>query len=448
VGEDWITDDALYSLRANYEFKWATLTSITTYQKQRVNTHTDFTNRFGPLLSSIIGIPNLGVVDHLSLADHKITQEFRATSRSTGKFEWLAGLYFTHEKSVQPEHMTGFTLPNALPVPGLQPLFVDPNSDSYKEYAGYGDLTYHVTSKLKILGGVRVTSDSEDNITPFSGLFNGPPAVAIANTSSRSTTYSVSPSYNIDQHQMVYARVATGFRPGGPTGLTTTSVYAGAPATYGPDTLTNYEVGYKADYPSARMSLELSAFDIEWKKMQVLSEIGGFIITGNAADSRSSGIEFAWTWAPLAGLNFAANADYTHAYLTTDAPGIGGKAGDNLPAVPEFSSYVSGEYDFPVGPSAYAFVGGNFMYEGSRYSNFVTGLPANMSRTVLPAYRTLNLHAGFNYDRVTAEVYMKNVTNTYAFSEISSEANDGFSAPLAAGVIQPRTVGISLSTKF
>ena len=448
VGEDWITDDALYSLRASYDFSWATLTSITTYQKERVNTHTDFTNRFGPLLSSIIGIPNLGVVDHLSLADHKITQEIRIASSTTSKLEWLGGLYFTHEKSVQPENMTGFTLPSAGPVPGLQPLFVDPNHDSYKEYAGYGDLTYHVTSKFKILGGVRVTSDSESNVTPFSGLFNGPPAVAIANTSSRSTTYAVSPSYSIDKHQMVYARVATGFRPGGPTGLTTTSVYAGAPATYGPDTLTNYEVGYKADYPSQRMTVELSAFDIEWKKMQVLSEIGGFIITGNAADSRSSGLEFAWTWAPIPGLNWSANADYTHAYLTTNAPGIGGRAGDNLPAVPEFSAYVAGEYDFPLSSEMDALVGANFSYEGSRYSNFVTGLPSTMTRTVLPAYRTLNMHAGINYRSVTVEMYLKNVTNTYAFSEISSEAIDGFSPPLAAAVIQPRTVGLSISTKF
>ena len=247
---------------------------------------------------------------------------------------------------------------------------------------------------------------------------------------------------------MLYARVATGFRPGGPTGLTTTSVYAGAPATYGPDTLTNYEVGYKADYPSQRMTVELSAFDIEWQKMQVLSEIGGFIITGNAADSRSNGLEFAWTWTPIAGLNWSANADYTHAYLTTNAPGIGGSAGDNLPAVPEFSAYVAGEYDFPVSSEMDAFVGANFSYEGSRYSNFVTGLPSTMTRTVLPAYRTLNMHAGVNFRSVTVEIYLKNVTNTYAFSEISSEAIDGFSPPLAAAVIQPRTVGLSISTKF
>lgn len=448
VGEDWILDDALYSFRANYEFGWATLTAITSYQKQRASTHTDFTNRFGGLLSSIIGVPNLGVTDHVHEANHKITQEVRLASPATNRLEWLGGFYFTHEKSLQPENMTGFTLPNALPVPGLGPLFVDPNSDSYKEYAGYGDLTYHLTSKFKVLGGVRYTSDSEDNVTPFSGLFNGPPAIAIANTSSTSVTYSVSPSYDLARHQMVYARVATGFRPGGPTGLTTTSVYAGAPATYDPDKLTNYEVGYKAGFPAERMTVDLSLFDIEWKKIQVLTETNGFYATGNGAAARSNGIEFTWTWMPVGGLNLSANADYTHAYLTADAPGIGGRSGDRLPDVPEFSGNVAASYDFPLSAAASGFVGGNVAYEGARYTDFVSGLPANMTRPIMAGYTQLNLHAGLTYKDLTVEAYARNVNNAYAYSRIYSEAFDGFSAPLAASVIQPRTIGLSASVKF
>lgn len=446
--QNWDLDSALYSLRANYELGWATLTSISSYQKQTAKQGLDFTPRFGPLLSGIIGVPNLGVVDHVSVNDHKITQEVRLASRATERLEWLAGLFFTHEKSVQPEVMTGLTLPSGLPVPQLEPLFVDPNHDSYKEYAGYGDLTYHFTSKAQVLAGIRVTSDSEDNVTPFSGLFNGPPAIAITSTSSRSTTYLFSPSYNVDSHQMVYVRVASGFRPGGPTGLTTTSVFAGAPATYGPDTLTNYELGYKAGFPKQRMTVDVSAFDIEWKKIQVLSEIQGFIITGNGAAARSSGLEFAWAWKPIAGLSWSANAAYTHAYLTTDAPGIGGREGDDLPDVPRFSANVAADYDFPVTSLVNGFVGGNFMYMGSRTSDFVADLPADMNRAVMPAYRTLNLRTGVNYGDLTAEFYVKNVTDSYGLTRLYGETIDAYSPPLAAAVIQPRTFGVSISYGF
>lgn len=446
--QNWDLDSTLYSLRVKYDLGWAALTSISSYQGQTARQGLDFTPRFGPLLSSIINVPNLGVVDHVSLNDHKITQEVRLASPATDRLEWLAGLFFTHEKSVQPEDMTGFTLPYALPVPGLGPLFVDPNHDSYKEYAGYGDLTYHFTSKAQVLAGIRVTSDSEDNVTPFSGLFNGPPAIAITSTSSRSTTYLFSPSYNFTSNQMVYVRVASGFRPGGPTGLTTTSVYAGAPTTYGPDTLTNYELGYKAGFPRQRMTLDLSAFDIEWKKIQVLSEVQGFIVTGNGATARSSGLEFAWTWRPISGLSWSANAAYTHAYLTTDAPGIGGRAGDDLPDVPQFSANMAVDYDFPVTTLINGFVGGNFMYMGSRVTDFVADLPADMNRAVMPAYRTLNLRTGMNCGDLTAELYVKNVTNSWGIARLYGETIDAYSPPLAAAIIQPRTFGLSISYKF
>ena len=450
--QNWDFDSTLYSLRVKYDFGWAALTSISSYQGETARQGLDFTPRFGPLLASIINPPNsnatYGVVDHVSLNEHKITQEVRLSSPSTQRLEWLAGLFFTHEKSVQPEDMTGFTLPDALPVPGLGGLFVDPNNDSYKEYAGYGDLTFHFTSKAQVLAGIRVTSDSEDNVTPFSGLFNGPPAVAITSTSSRSTTYLFSPSYNFTGNQMIYARVASGFRPGGPTGLTTTSVYAGAPTTYGPDSLTNYEIGYKAAFPRQRMTVDVSAFDIEWKKIQVTSEIQGFIVTGNGATARSSGLEFAWMWKPLAGLTWSANAAYTHAYLTTDAPGIGGRAGDHLPGVPQFSANVAADYDFPVTELINGFVGGSFMYMGSRISDFVADLPANMNRAVMPAYHTLNLRTGMNYGDLTAELYVKNVTDSWGLTRLYGETIDAFSPPLAAAVIQPRTFGVSVTYKF
>jgi outer membrane receptor protein involved in Fe transport len=447
--ENWDLDSTHYSLRANYDFGWAALTSITSYQTQKARWSTDFSNRFGPLLSGIIGVPNLGVFDNVSVDDHKITQEIRLASPDSDKLEWLGGLFFTHEKSVQPEEfqnpfstLTGLTVP----VPGG--IFTDPNHDSYKEYAGYADLTYHLTSKFKILAGLRFTSDSESNVTPFSGLLNGPPSVAITTTSSQTATYLVSPSYNFDDRNMIYVRVASGFRPGGPTGLTTTSVYAGAPATYGPDTLTNYEVGYKASFPEQRMTIDVSGFDIEWKNIQVLSEIGGFLITGNGGDARSAGAELAWTWKPITGLSLSANAAYTDAYLTADAPGISAKAGDKLPDVPRFSANLAVDYDFPLTTEVKGFVGGNYQYQGARLMDFVSGMPAGYERTSMPAYDTVNLHAGLSRGGLTVEAFIKNVGDSYGLTRIASEVQNGYGPPLAAAVIQPRTVGVSISNKF
>jgi outer membrane receptor protein involved in Fe transport len=225
-------------------------------------------------------------------------------------------------------------------------------------------------------------------------------------------------------------------------------VYAGAPATYGPDTLTNYEVGYKASFPEQRMTIDVSGFDIEWKNIQVLSEIGGFLITGNGGDARSAGAELAWTWKPITGLSLSANAAYTDAYLTADAPGISAKAGDKLPDVPRFSANLAVDYDFPLTTEVKGFVGGNYQYQGARLMDFVSGMPAGYERTSMPAYDTVNLHAGLSRGGLTVEAFIKNVGDSYGLTRIASEVQNGYGPPLAAAVIQPRTVGVSISNKF
>ena len=447
--ERWDLHSALTSLRAVYDFGWASLTSITSYQTETAFISTDFSRRFGPLISSIIGVPNLGIFDNVSLDHHKITQEVRLVSRTGHPLEWLAGLFFTHEKSVQPEQFQNpfdLTTGAVVPVPGG--IFTDPNMDSFKEYAGYADVTYHFTHQFKILAGVRVTHDVESNVTPFSGVFNGPPTVAIANIASQSTTYLFSPSYNFNDNNMVYVRVASGYRPGGPTGLTTTNVFQGAPAYYKPDSLTNYELGYKASLPDERMTIDLSGYDIEWKDIQVQSEVSGFIVTGNAAKARIAGSEFTWTWKPIDPLSLSFNAAYTNAFLTIDAPGIGARAGDRLPDVPKFSANLAANYDFPITADIEGFVGGNYQYMGSRVMDFEAGLPAGMARPTMGSYQIVNLSAGLTRGNLTAELHVKNVGNEYGFNQLFSEIIDGYSAPMAASVIQPRTFGLSVIYKF
>ena len=450
--ENWDIANRHYSLRANYDFGWATLTAITSYQTEAGKWNIDESVKFGPLVSGIIGIPNLGLFDNVRLDHKKTTQEIRIASPDTGKLEWLAGLFFTHEQGVKPEAF-GQPISKAtdLPVPeAAQPggLFTDILHDKYTEYAAYADLTYHLTDKFKVLAGLRATSDSETAVTPFSGLLNGPSTVAVGNSSSHPVTYLVAPSYNFNDRNMVYARYATGFRPGGPTGVSSTSVLQGAPESYGPDSLTNYEVGYKASFPRQRMTVDLSAFDIEWSRIQVLSEVNGFFVTGNGANARSTGGELAWTWNPIAGLSLSADLAYTHAYLTDDAAPIGGKSGDDLPDVPKFSANLGADYDFAISDRINGFVGASSRYMGSRAIDFVSGTPATYVRPVMPEYHTFDLHMGATRGDLTVEAYIRNIGNAYGFNRLVAETRDGYDPPLTAAVIQPRTFGLSLSAKF
>jgi hypothetical protein len=66
----------------------------------------------------------------------------------------------------------------------------------------------------------------------------------------------------------------------------------------------------------------------------------------------------------------------------------------------------------------------------------------------MPAYNTVNLHAGASRGGLTVEAYIKNVGDSYGFTRIASEVQNGYGPPLAVAVIQPRTFGVSLSSKF
>ena len=449
VDENWALSSRLYSLTANYDFGWSILTSITSYATRNANWHIDVTNKFGALLTTILGVPDLAGFDDITLTNQKTTQEVRLTSPNNDTFEWLGGFFFTHEHSIKPEDFENpFSIPTGVVTPVPDGLFTDTLDDSYTEYAAYADGTLHLTSRFKILGGLRFTRDSEKSVTPFSGLFFGPPTVDVGSSSDHSLSFLVSPSYNLDNHNMVYIRVASAFRPGGPTGVSASNLIQGAPETFKPDSLISYEAGYKASFPEQRMTIELAGFDIAWRDIQVIVDTEGFLVTGNGASARSAGAELEWTWRPITRLNLTANAAYTHAYLTANSPAIGGTAGQDLPNVPTFAANLTAEYDFPVTSELDGFVGGSFQYQGSRHIGFIAGAPGTFVPPVMPEYYTGDLRAGVIHSGFTFEAYVKNVGDSYGLTQLVSQVRNGYGPPLAGSVIQPRTYGISISEKF
>ena len=170
-------------------------------------------------------------------------------------------------------------------------------------------------------------------------------------------TYSVAPRYEISDHASLYARVASGYRPGGPN-----VIPAGAPPdtprTYNADRVTSYEVGIKAEAPGRKWSIEAAAYHIDWKDIQLFAVVNDTGINENGGKARVNGIEISTALRPVPGLTIAVNGAYTDAKLKEDTPpATGGLAGDPLPWVPKWSGAINADYDFPIG-SLNGFVGG------------------------------------------------------------------------------------------
>ena len=70
----------------------------------------------------------------------------------------------------------------------------------------------------------------------------------------------------------------------------------------------------------------------------------------------------------------------------------------------------------------------------------------------LPSYDVIDLRAGVDFERFTIELFAKNVTDEYAlvtFGAFGQTPTGPSGLPNgAAAVLRPRTIGLSLSTRF
>jgi len=436
----------LYGLSVDADFGWAKLISTTSYSTQRANLNKDDSALYGPVLDPLFGLTGAGYPLEVPLALNKVTQELRLQSPEDQAWEWRAGLFYTHERSTSTQNLltTDYATGNPIPLPTLLDARIGPAV--FSEWAGYGDLTWHATSRLSILVGARYSSDSTRYTQSGDGLLLGGPGSFTTHGSDHPVTYLFSPSYKFSDDLMAYVRVASGFRPGGPNigvppGL-------GAPLTFGPDKLVNYEFGLKSLMLDKRMSIHADVFYINWTSMQLTTTSNGLSFMGNGGKATSKGAEVSWRYTPLAGLVLWANGTYTEAELAADTPpgSIVGYKGDTLPYVPKRSANVGADYDFPLGTGGWSgFVGGSVSYIGARDADFNT-VPAPRIR--LPGYNSIDLHAGANYGDWTFKVFVKNLANKQGISSISPETINPVGSPFAASYQTPRTVGVSASVMF
>jgi iron complex outermembrane receptor protein len=438
----------LYSGTINYDLGWASLTSITSYTTMNETAEVDETQTFGAIATTLTGLPNFGTTTGSLLAQNKWTEEVRLASPSGSRLEWQGGFFYTQEHSARDEPTASFdTLTGVTNLPA-NTLFFARLLSEYTEYAGFGDVTYHFTPQFDVLAGLRYSTNNQTFSLAENGIFAGGPSSQAGVSSDHSVTYLVTPRYKFDENNMVYARIASGYRPGGPNAPTPSDIAAGVPLAYRPDTLTDYEIGYKAALLNHMLTLDLSAFYIDWQDIQIETDFNGITSNGNGGTARSDGFEGNAVLTPMEGLTLSANLAYTDAQLTENAPGVNGKNGDELPNVPKWAAGFNADYDFPLPGETTGFVGGGVHYLGDRESGFVTGSPANFVRPVLPAYATVDLRGGVNFKRITFEVYAKNVGDSRGLNNITSLNLSGFTNPWTASVIQPRTVGMSVTASF
>ena len=515
----------LTDLNLKYDFApGVSLTSITSYTHRDLLVVRDATALTASVTGGTLGLPENIYTINSPLDDtttSKVwTQELRL-SGGQGRIKWLVGGFYSKNKRhyAQDLYVPGFDTLSApiLGAPygftqGLRApkdhLFWSNLSYDQRQYAVFGEATLSVGARLDLTGGLRYYNFHNDRGMIFDGIFtNDSTGVALVKDSSSNAANGVAPrvitSYKVSDALTLNAQVSRGFRLGGindalniplctPQDLNT---YTGHP-TWKDETAWNYEAGAKAQVAGGRASIDVSAFYMDIRNLQLTVTAGSCSsrLILNAPKARAQGLEVEFTASPNEHLDFSVSTSFNDSKLLSTLRDPLGNAisgirdGNRLPSVPRLKAAAGATYRWDVVPGSRAFVSGSFQHVGSRFTaiddhgrgqcwptnlaNCPFGIVdltqferAGASRSPpgatiggpltdtlftfnpeLPAYNIANLRVGLTRQNWELAVFLDNVFDERAFLALDRER--GSRARVGYLTNQPRTVGATLRFNY
>jgi len=420
------------------------LTSTSGYSLNSIADSNDFSYLFGGLAQQAFSV--LGSVLSDRSKTNKVIEEFRITGPVTARVDWLLGAFYTHEHSPYTQEILA-AVPDSGAIAGSLAVLDFPTT--FTEYAAFTDFTFKLNDQIDIQLGGRESRNKQTYSEIDSGaLIGGVSVQPQVDTDDSSFTYLVTPRFRINSDLMVYARFASGYRPGGPN---STCTLLGVPCKFGPDKTNNYELGLKGDIADHMLELDTSIYYIDWKDLQLslAQPVTGLSYYANGGAAKSKGIELASTFRPVSGLKISAWVSWNDAVLKEALPMGGpgaayGAAGDRLPFSSRISGNLSVQEEFPITHDVSAFVGASVSYVGDRKSFFTAPPPDIPPRQEFPGYAKADAHAGLTFNDWTTDTFVNNLANRRGVLS----GGLGTSNPNAFQFIQPRTVGVTISKSF
>jgi outer membrane receptor protein involved in Fe transport len=430
-----------YSALLHAKFGSFDLTSLTGYNVNWEEDGLDWGFAFGQGVQQVYGVSGTLLREHDNVS--KLTQEVRVSTPIGDHLEWLVGGFYTHENDYSRFNVLAQDTQSGQYVGNYWDFRQTKDPDKFQEYAAFTNLTFHATDQFDIQAGLR---ESHLQLTLGELVQTGPfvgdtPAFGPAEDSSaNSFTYLVTPQFKISPDFMVYARFASGYRPGTPN-----LPVAGQPRESKPDKTITYEVGTKGDFLDHALSLDASIYYVDWKDIQILltDPVSHLVYNTNGGKAKSEGAELSVTLRPTTDLNISAWVDYDNAVLTQAFPANSptyGVAGDRLPLSSRYSGNASVQQEFQLWNDATGFAGGAVSYVGNRVGTF----GSTPDRQEFPSYTKTDLRAGVKSDSWTTTLYANNVFDKRALVN----GGTGYFYPAARIYIAPRTIGVNVAKTF
>lgn len=351
----------LASLDLRYAFDWATLVSLTGYQKKSSMNDIDSSNLAVPLARAGISFLRADRDVHT----RGVIQELRLVSADDGsRFSWLiGGFYSSYRADIRaklfiptPDVLDQLTA--LLPLPILQQLTANGLTLSDSRYdpldaterALFGEANYDFTKSLRLTLGSRLYRTQVEGTLESSGL-SGANNGAEPGSTEKGWSPKVALTYKPTHDVMFYGTVSRGFQFGGfnlPT-VQTTQV----PLSFKSSTLWNYEIGMRTDWFHRKLRFDITGFVLDWTNPQVNQTQGVNSFVDNVGSTRSLGVETTIRWlTPIKGLSIEQSASYIEARTAEtfdDVSGAQVPEGTLMPSSPRVQSVTTLGFTQPFG---------------------------------------------------------------------------------------------------
>ncbi len=339
-----------------------------------------------------------------------------------------------------------------------------------QNYAGFADLTFPITDKLKVNAGLRYDRESQERgntqtvvinkelpnpaalpipalapiVTQLNALLRATAAGANSAEPIRKITYQawlpkLAVTYDVTGDLGLTFTVQRGYRAGG-SGINQQRALA---YDYDPEYTTNYELALRSQWFDRKLTVNANAYWIDWSDQQVSVQLTpGAVFDSqvvNAGKSRLYGFELEVSGRPTPTLNLFAGLGYSNTRFTDFDVKIGnlqaGAEGNEFALAPHWTGSAGIDWQHPSGIRLNL----NANYRSAYYQGTVIQVARD-----IPARTLVNGRFGWQGEHLGAFLIARNIFNVQKVDSVFAD----FDGKNRGVLIEPRILGLSFEARF
>ncbi|MGB8694723.1 MAG: TonB-dependent receptor [Steroidobacteraceae bacterium] len=396
------------------------------------------------------------------------SNELRLISKPGGRFHWLAGLY--SEKTRDKNSGSTFYMPGLRTdspafqyynyysgtAPGFTSLppgvwYGYQTRTDYLQTTEFANISFDITDKFNVEAGAVHFKSDFSYYSPYGQFAYVDTSPGLNKGSSKKWNGKFGANYKFSNSLMLYANLAQGFRDGGTNSGYPQSCYdSGVPASYVPDTLNNYELGWKSTTLGGHLIWNGAAYLMKWKQLQTLiydvDICAPSSFNVNVGDARIEGVESNVDYKLNDHWSVQASGSYTDSHLTSSPyAAFQANVGERLPFVPYFNWSWNLRYQLNLGAGLRGYAQLDMAHKGGMWNDLHVEGSHGFPRILQPGYSVTNLRFGLNPagGRWLAELFVTNIADKNAIVYSNT-----FNFDLRQTTNEPRVVGLRLNYRF